>query len=148
MFGLLANNHVIDSNHLKPNFEFKIIMKNINKELYFKINNSTFAFTSKFIDTTFIQFTESLIEQEKLNEKHFLCPCANTVETGKNIFIIQYPKGDALKFVHGKIKINYGFDCLHICSIQNRSSGSPLINDDLKVIGIHKSRREKKKEKR
>jgi len=46
-----------------------------------------------------------------------------------------------------KIKINYGSDCLHICSTQNGSSGSPLINDDLEVIGIHKSRREKKKKK-
>jgi len=144
MFGLLTNNHVIDSNHLKPNFEFKIIMKNINKELYFKINNSKFAFTSKFIDIIFIQFTESFIKQEKLYKKYFLCPCANTVETDENIYIIQYPKGDALKFAHGKIKINYGFDCLHTCSTQSGSSGSPLINDDLKVFSIHKLRRGKK----
>jgi len=77
-------------------------MKNINKELYFKINNSTFAFTSNFIDIIFIQFTESFIKHEKLDKKCFLCPCANTVETDENIYIIQYPKDDALKFVHGK----------------------------------------------
>ena len=59
----------------------------------------------------------------------------------ETIYILQYPLGDKAFVSYGIIKsieeINeYNFN--HICSTNEGSSGSPILNKDNKVIGIHK----------
>lgn len=44
-----------------------------------------------------------------------------------------------LLITYGSIKSLSGFNIVHDCSTYQGSSGSPLINSSLKVVGIHKS---------
>eukprot|EP00833_Pecoramyces_ruminatium_P000305 jgi/Orpsp1_1/1174337/evm.model.c7180000049734.1 len=145
IYGLMTNNHVIGLENLKnEHFKFKIIRENIESEFTIKLNEKDFSFTSPLIDITFIQFSEYLIEKEGLNKEDFLCMCNNDSEIDKEkIKVIQYPGGGKLKFADGKIIKEKGFDLIHESPTKKGSSGSPLINGNLDVIGVHKSKREK-----
>eukprot|EP00833_Pecoramyces_ruminatium_P008856 jgi/Orpsp1_1/1182888/evm.model.c7180000083072.1 len=137
LYGLITNNHVIE--YCDSNFEITIFMK--NKNFSIKLNNSFFIFTSKLLDITFIQFTDDIINKINLNKKDFLCPYDKENEIGDNAYILQYPYGENIKFSNGIIKSYYGFNYLHTCLTYSGSSGSPLLNNDLKVIGVHCSKR-------
>eukprot|EP00833_Pecoramyces_ruminatium_P014813 jgi/Orpsp1_1/1188845/evm.model.d7180000067674.1 len=148
MFGLMTCNHVIKSEQLIENFKFDICMKNKGKktiilnECYF--NGRYLLFTSPIIDITFIQLSKKLITELGLKKGNFLIPCAN-YENNENLYnhsvwAVQYPKGDC-HFSFGIIKSVNGFDYLHNISTDEGSSGSPLINGNFEVIGVHKSKR-------
>jgi len=62
-------------------------------------------------------------------------------EINKYILVIQYSLGIKLFFAHGEIKSLLGIEYLHTASIEHGSSRSPIINNHLQVVGIHKSRR-------
>jgi len=142
MYGLITNNHVINSICIaNSDFKFKIMRQNINNEFIIELNKCRFIFTSELIDITFIQFTEALLEKEKLKEEDFLCPSNDDIKINDKIYVIQYPNGKGLNFTQGIINRCYGFDYIHDCLTSGGSSGSPLISDDLKVIGIHKLKR-------
>jgi len=145
MYGLMTNNHVLDLKHLKNHSEFKIVFKSINTEYTVKLDKSCFLFTCELIDVTFIQFQSALIK--KIQKENFLDCSMNDCKMNDSIYVVQYPKGEKLKFAHGYIKNIYGFDYLHTSSTDKGSSGSPLLNDNLKVVGIHKAKRESKKNK-
>ena len=59
----------------------------------------------------------------------------------KDIFILQYPKGEDISFSEGKILSIYEEDSFtHNCSTLKGSSGSPIIlRKDSSVIGLHHS---------
>ncbi|KAG4102718.1 ankyrin [Neocallimastix lanati (nom. inval.)] len=139
LYGLMTNNHVIDLNYLKNYSEFKIIFKSINTDYTVKLDKSCFIFTCELIDVTFIELKKPLIK--KLHKRNFLDCDVNDCKIDDTIYVIQYPKGEKLEFAHGKVEIIYGFDYLHSASTDKGSSGSPIINDDLKVVAIHKARR-------
>lgn len=138
MYGLITNNHVLNSRYLHSNFTFKICMENIYKKISIGIDNSKFIFTSDLLDVTFIQFTDALIEKEKLNKRNFLCLCNKECSIDDNVHIIQYGKDKNSYFSGGKIHSLHGLNYIHSCSTQEGSSGSPLLNTNLEVIGIHK----------
>ena len=54
----------------------------------------------------------------------------------KSIFF-QYPK-TILSFASGIIESSSGFNYFHNASTNSGSSGAPLINNNIKVIGVHK----------
>ena len=59
----------------------------------------------------------------------------------KDIFILQYPKGNDISFSIGKIiSIINDKKIIHNCSTEGGSSGSPMItrNSDNSIIGLHK----------
>eukprot|EP00833_Pecoramyces_ruminatium_P010071 jgi/Orpsp1_1/1184103/evm.model.c7180000088024.1 len=138
MFGLITNNHILNSKHLKHN---KSYMININNKQYkINIDKENFIFTSELIDITFIQLIdEKLIKNQELD---FMIPNINNNminESNKLITIIQYPHGKGPYFSEGYITNISGFNYFHTISTRKGSSGSPLITKDMKVIGIHKS---------
>eukprot|EP00833_Pecoramyces_ruminatium_P001193 jgi/Orpsp1_1/1175225/evm.model.c7180000053078.1 len=146
MYGLITCNHVLNSKQLISNFEFKIILKNKKKEFKIKLNESQFIFTSKLLDITFIQFTDDLINELNLKKKDFLTSHCNDIKindkNGNIIFVLQYPMDEEFHFAFGNIKSDYGFDYFHTGSTESGSSGSPLINNNFEVLGVHKTRRE------
>ena len=59
----------------------------------------------------------------------------------KDIFILQYPKGNDISFSIGKIiSIINDKKIIHNCSTEGGSSGSPMItrNSGNSIIGLHK----------
>jgi len=63
MYGLMTNNHVLDSESIKPGKSFFI---NFNNKFKKKINiKNDFIFTSEFIDVTFIQLNNEIINDIK-----------------------------------------------------------------------------------
>jgi V8-like Glu-specific endopeptidase len=59
---------------------------------------------------------------------------------GKDIFILQYPKGNDLSFSNGKIlSIIKDNKIIHNCSTEEGSSGSPIISrySNNSIIGLH-----------
>ena len=161
MYGIMTNNHVLDSNSIQPGKSFIIILNKMKYRI--TVNENDFMFTSELIDVTFIQLTDDFFIKNPKFE--FFEPCFDSNSNNNNnnnndddnddndddddndgdddddeqdIYIFQYPKG-ILSFDYGLIKHISGFNYFHNLSTNCGSSGSPLLNDDLKVLGIHKS---------
>ena len=63
----------------------------------------------------------------------------------KEIYIVQYPKGNKLSYSEGKIININNNELIHDASTTSGSSGSPiLIKNTIEVIGIHKQGSNKK----
>jgi len=132
MYGIMTNNHVINSEYIKSYASFKI---KINNESYIiDFNESNFIFTSELIDITFIQLNVDFI---KHYDFIFLEPCYDEPNKNEMIYIFQYPKAK-LSFASGYIEDHFGFNYFHNTSTNRGSSGSPLLNKFMKVVGVHK----------
>ena len=144
MYGLMTNNHVLDSKCIKPGNSFSICLNKFKKKIF--LNESNFIFTSEFIDVTFIQLCKKDINDIELNNPYFqfLDPYLDRCNEEEKIYIFQYPERN-LSYAEGKIESISGFNYFHIASTKGGSSGSPLLNNDMKVIGIHKAGIEKEK---
>jgi len=149
IYGLMTCNHIFSKSVLKLNFKFKIYLNNKEKEIkldesYF--NGTYFIFTSPLLDITFIQLSDDLIAGLGLDkDEHFLIPCRNYENIfNESVHAFQYPKDGKCKYADGKVQSLFGFDFLHNVSTDEGSSGSPLINNNFEIIGIHKLKNEEK----
>jgi len=208
MYGLMTNNHVLDSKCIKLGNSFSIKVNDVEKEII--LNENDFIFTSELIDVTFIQLNEKNINDIKSNNPFFKflnpnfnnCTKYNDIELNdpyfksydpnfdnipkyndvklndpyfksydpnfdnipkyndiklndpyfkfhddsnlnnnpenNDVYIFQYPKGE-LSYASGKIQSISGFNYFHTASTDGGSSGSPLLNRNMEVIGIHKA---------
>ena len=143
---LLTNNHIINYDLLyKKDGIIELGIK--EEEKIKKINlNNRMKYTSKEYDITIIELKnedniknyldlDDIILDNILNNK-------NKIKEYKNetIYIIQYPEN--------KLSVSYGildkiyedkkYDFNHKCNTRGGSSGSPILNINNKVIGIHK----------
>jgi len=154
LHGLITNNHVLKRKHLfsKSDPIFNIYFEE-EREFHINSQDMNFIFSEKLIDITFIQLNDELIK--KIN------PCFLTIDNRKctekeSVLIIQYHKlvngindNQSIKYnksilqepsvTSGSIEYLSGINYYHSCSTYKGSSGSPLVNNSLKVIGIHKS---------
>ncbi|KAG4083329.1 hypothetical protein H8356DRAFT_1357062 [Neocallimastix lanati (nom. inval.)] len=71
LYGLITNNHVLNSDYFKNNDVVKISSNEKEDSFIIKLNN-TFIFTSEFIDITFIQLSDDIYSK---NPEIFLDPC-------------------------------------------------------------------------
>ena len=143
----ITNNHIIDENMLN-NEDEKIEIKIKEKEDYLKIYlKNRMNYTNKKFDITIIEIKEedeikNFLELDDYIIKDILYDDNKNVEyLYKTIYIIQYPKGELL--------VSYGilngineyerYDFIHLCNTEKGSSGSPVIYNNNKVIGIHKA---------
>ena len=131
----ITNNHIIN---LK---EDKIIIK-IKEEKESRIINlnNRIKYTNKEYDITIIEL------KEKDNIKNYLELDDNIINDlneeyiDKTISIIQYPEGE-LSVSYGilnRIYVDKKYNFNHKCSTKGGSSGSPILNINNKLIGIHK----------
>ena len=135
---LITNNHVLSENNIKKGKEIKI--EYLNKEKIIKITDNRKVLTDKDLDYTCIE----ILKEDKI--KNFFKVDENAIESGlkifeeKDIFILQYPKGNNLSFSNGKIlSIRKDNKIIHNCSTEEGSSGSPIISrySDYSIIGLH-----------
>ena len=134
---LITNNHVLNKEDIKPNETIRFEYNNNTKRI--KIKEDRKVYTNKELDYTCIQiFDEDKIEDFFNIDKLII---NNSIEIYKNkdIFILQYPKGNELTFSDGTIIGIKNDIILHNCSTYVGSSGSPIISrySDNSIIGLH-----------
>ena len=149
---LLTCAHSISKEDINSKITISIFYGRKKTEIEKKIkldNNKRFikCFIDDDIDTTIIE----ILPEDEIPENKYLYPDLNYLNgfeqyINKDIYTAGYPNVDLYKgekhFSGGKI---LGFkyvngnnnDFIHICSTKDGSSGSPLINENLKVVGIH-----------
>ena len=141
---LIISNHMHNSK--LSNDEISIYIES-EKEIK-KINlNGRKYYTNEEYDTTIIEIKEKDNIQNYLELDDIII---NNIINGdernnikyidQTIYIIQYPEG--------KLSVSYGileqiyedkpYNFIHKCSTRKGSSGSPILNTDNKLIGIHK----------
>lgn len=138
----MTNNHVINSNFIENNEYFKINLNLLPEELEedskisYKIplDKNKFVFTSELIDVTFIELSEKDIKNPDFT---FFDPDNDFNDESEQIYVFQYPEGE-LSFSTGYIISSSCFNFCHTASTKCGSSGSPLLNKKMKVIGIHR----------
>ena len=141
---LIISNHMHDSKLL--NEEISIYIESEKEIKKLNLNGRKF-YTNKEYDATIIEI------KEKDNIKNFLelddliiediisgDERNNNKYIDETIYIIQYPEG--------KLSVSYGilheiyedkpYNFNHRCSTRKGSSGSPILNTNNKILGIHK----------
>ena len=147
---LVTNEHVIQQSMVKNRDKIMIKYENKTKEFSLELNEKEriivcFGNYPINIDVTVVQ----IISKDKIDDSYFLSPCMNYYESfsyyqlmGRNIQIVQFPKGGELSYSEGKIlslypqNINIFF---HNSDTEFGSSGGPIIlKGEDKVLAIHK----------
>ncbi|ORY84549.1 ankyrin [Neocallimastix californiae] len=136
MRGLMTNNHVLNENNLKTGNSFIICLANNEEQTTeIEINNEDFIFTSELIDVTFIEINYKIIKEI---DPIFLKPSNEDAKINESIMIFQY-SNEEYSLLHGNIKNICSFNYYHEVLINEESCGSPLLNKNNEIVGIHKS---------
>ena len=110
------------------------------------ISDSNFCFTCPVLDATFISLTQQQVAQVEQNGKflEILLGSVNryTSEKIETVMVVQYPHGGRQGQSHGQITSDWHCDFLHNASTEVGSSGSPVVDTNGNVVGIHKGRHE------
>ena len=141
----VTNNHVIEEEYLYKNNEtIEIYFEEDNKTKILNLNNRK-KYTNKEYDVTIIE----IIEEDQINNYLELDDIIIDDILGgddkinkykdKTLYIIQYPKGD-LSVSYGilqSISVDKNYKFNHKCCTEVGSSGSPILNLNNKVMGVH-----------
>ena len=140
---LITDYHVINEKFLKENNFIKL---GINNDSLFKditLEKDRKIYMNEVNDLTIIEIKD----KDNLNEINYLEFDNKLLEensesfylTENSIYIIQYPKLKEAAVSYGILKqINDSNQIIHLCSTEQGSSGSPILNlKTNKVIGLH-----------
>ena len=141
----ITNNHIIGRDLLyKGNESIGINIEEEENIKYINLKNRM-RYTDKEDDITIIEIKEkdNIKNYLELDDK-IINDILNDSNKNKNyidevIYTIQYPKGK-LSVSYGileKINENKKHEFTHKCSTEDGSSGSPILNVNNKLIGIH-----------
>ncbi len=136
---LFTNNHVLNGEYLNSNKTIKFEVKNFENEKYeekeIKLNNRK-NYTNKNLDYTCIE----IFETDGI-KKFFKLNIINNINdlNEREIFILQYPKGEDFSLSYGKILNIKDNIILHSANTDIGSSGSPIIRriNNNCIIGLH-----------
>jgi len=135
---LITNNHILNENDIKLNKEIIIEYKNEIKII--EITKNRKVYTNKELDYTCIEIfdKDDIKDYFKIEENIIDYSIENYIN--KEIFILQYPKGNELSFSSGIILEIKDNEIKHNSSTYDSSSGSPIIlrNSNNSIIGLHK----------
>ena len=143
---LISNNHIINRESLyKKDSKISLYIEEKMKIKIIDLNNRI-KYTNENYDISIIEIKESdeiqnyleiddIIMKEISDNKN-----RNDKYIDKTIYTIQYPEGE-LSVSYGvlsSIFLDKEYNFLHKCNTKKGSSGSPVLNMNNKVIGIHK----------
>lgn len=136
MTGLVTNNHVLKKENLckQQSFIIKFDANNQTKKIILDDRRFRFTYKSNNLDITFIGFSPNELPSGVV----FLKPKYSTVNN-MNAYIIQHPGGEECSYARGKVLNKNGVNIIHQISTMPGSSGSPILDEEGYVIGIHKS---------
>ena len=142
----ITNNHIINKNTLyKENQNIPIKTKSENNTKKICLNNRM-KYTNEKYDITIIELKDTdeikhYLELDDIIIKNIMNNQNNNIEyLDETMYIIQYPKGK-LSVSYGILNNIYedeGYNFNHKCETEPGSSGSPILNMNNKLIGIHK----------
>jgi len=140
MIFLMTNFYVITEEYLNENKEITISLNDDKKVLVIDLTKERKKYFSKEYDVTAIEIKE----KDKINEywevdENILKDGIEKYYKQKSIYILHYLNGKNINVSYGILNKIEKYDIIHICSTDNGSSGSPILNlENNKVIGIHK----------
>ena len=137
---LMTNYHILNEKYFKENKEINILLNDDNEIKIIDLNIKRIIYYNKEYDTTIIELKEedNIKDYLELDDKLFK-DNENLIYKGKSIYIIQYINGEEACVSYGLLNGINKYNIIHICSTDNGSSGSPILNlKNNKVIGIHK----------
>ena len=142
---LMTNYHILNEQYFKENKELNILFNDNSETKKIDLNIKRIIYYNKEYDTTIIELKEedNIKEYLEIDDDVFK-ENENMLYEGKSIYIIQYGEEACVSYgILNKINENY---IINICSIDNGSLGSPILNlETNKVIGIHKGARDDNK---
>ena len=153
LFLLMTNEHIIKKEMIEKKEEIEVYYNNQKKRIKITLNKEE-RFIQCYkeeleIDCTIVE----ILNKDKVNEDYFLLPNidynSNNYNELKNklVNVVQFPGGKNLSYSKGKLININKYEFTHKAGTKGGSSGSPMfLVDTTKVIGIHKSGSEIKKE--
>ena len=148
---LLTNDHCISKKDIDSKLTIRMYYGKSDDEVIkeIKLDNKK-RFIKSFIDSNIDATLVEILPSDKIKEKRYLFPDLNYVDgydqyIKTEIYTAGYPNvcknrgekhfssGKIIDYKNKKYKIQF----LHNSSTKEGSSGSPLINSTMKVIGIH-----------
>ena len=137
---LITNYHIIGNEILEKNNLIKISYNDEKIAFILELDKERKIYLSPEDDITIIELKEkdgikNLLELDEnlFNDK------SEYLYDSKSIYILQYPNGNKSSVSFGNVNNINNKNIYHICSTENGSSGSPILNlFNNKVIGIHK----------
>ena len=134
---LFTNNHILNENDIKVNKKIIIEYKNEIKKI--DITENRKVYTNEELDYTCIEIfdKDNIKDYFKIDEN--IMEYSIELYKNKEIFILQYPKGNELSFSSGIILEIKDNKIIHNSSTYKGSSGSPIIlrNSHNSIIGLH-----------
>ena len=137
---LMTNYHVLDKNYYEANNKINLLINDEKeiKTIDLRIKRNTYF--NQENDITLIELNENdnINNFLELDENLFRHN-NNILYEYKSLYVLQYPKGGNAAVSYGLLTSLDKYEIKHICSTENGSSGSPILNlETNKVIGIHK----------
>ena len=135
---LITNEHIINE------FEKEItIIYNNNDIKTINLKNRK-KYINKNYDITIIEIEENDYIKDYLEiDKNIMIKDYIKKYNNESIYLLHYPENEKLVsygIIKGIMEDKYNF--IHLCSTEAGSSGSPILNYENEVIGIHKSTRD------
>ena len=137
---LMTNYHVIDEKYINENKEINLLLNDDKETLTIDLEIKREKYFNKEYDITLIELKEKDKIKEYLElDDNLFKNNDNFFYEQKSIYILHYMYGKNICVSYGLLSRINNYDIIHICSTNNGSSGSPIINlENNKVIGIHK----------
>ena len=136
----MTNYHVLDKNYYEANNKINLLINDEKeiKTIDLRIKRNTYF--NQENDITLIELNENdnINNFLELDENLFRHN-NNILYEHKSLYVLQYPQGGNAAVSYGLLTSLDKYEIKHICSTENGSSGSPILNlETNKVIGIHK----------
>ena len=134
---LIASNYILNEECLDKNKEITLEYKNIIKRIGIKDGRKVYI--NKDLNYTCIEIYDKDDIKDFFTIDYNIIGKSIEAFKDKDIIILQYSKGNELSISTGKIIGIKNDKMMHNCSINNSSSGSPIISRNLNnsIIGLH-----------